>query len=287
MLQRHRPRRPDRDRAGAARSPSTASRRTRSCGKRSKRLADGGGHRAALARDDLEANAGRRGSRRRQLGCGDRAPARERDARATAARPASCTRSPPPSAPTCRSSSPTGPSSAAATAPSSRRSTCRRTTGCCCSCRTAHVKASTAAVYEALRRARAAPTGARERFAALDAALEQRPPATRPGGAAPERPRLVAVRRRAAGARRLPGRRLRRRPSRLRPLPSPPHRRGCPSRARRRAAGPGSPCRSGTRERALATVCTMSEYPTDRAPPGALRPGSSRSGASTSSSGSS
>ena len=76
--------------------------------------------------------------------------------------------------------------------------------------------------------------GFEERRARLHEALAAVEASARPGGAAAERPRLLAARRAAARARRLPRRRERRRAGRLRALPAP--RAGRRGRARAAAA---------------------------------------------------
>ena len=129
-----------------------------------------GGRRAAVARDDREADSGRSGPRRRQLRCRDGASARERDARQpTAARRAACARRDG-SVRTSRSSWSTARNSDAATGPSSSRSICRRTTGSCVALPLGATKESTAAVYRRFDD-RAGADGWKTRNATLQSAL--------------------------------------------------------------------------------------------------------------------
>ena len=175
-----------------------------------------------------------------------------RAARARAARRARGDRS----ARTCRSSSTTGRSSAPATAPLSRPSTCRTTTGSCSSLPSSAVKTSTGDVYRAFDHGtapRASRSGGRHCSTAL--AGVQRP--ARPRRAPAERSRLVARLRAASRGRRVPRRRQRRRPLRLRPLRRPA---GGRSSGRRRCVPrgrPGSSRRFGTPTRRARCVYRM------------------------------
>ena len=110
------------------------------------------------------------------------------------------------------------------------------------------MKRSTADVYAAFDERETARRGYVERLEALRAALAAVSRATRSRGAAAERPRVLAARRRAARAGSVSGRRQRRRAGRLRALPARP-----PTRAARRACCAvsgafGSPCLRGTVE---------------------------------------
>ena len=206
---------------------------------------------------------GRGRARRRQLGRGDRAPARERVARAPApgrraARAGRVARRRRPVLPRRRARSSARGDGSELTpldlpqdywvraAPAARRA------------RRSRRPPSTERFDE---RNGAAGSGERLRRPRHGA----RPRAQRPRDLAALPPNDLASSPHAAellGARRLPGGRHRSRPGRLRPLPAPPHR-GSRRAARARAptAAPGSPFRSGTGERARYR-CHVSQLPT-------------------------
>ena len=147
------------------------------------------------------------------------------------------------------------------------------------------VKASTADVYAAFAERGAAGRRRARAVAALDAALAA---VRRPRDLAALPPNDLAsspLAERAARARRLPRRRHGCRAGRLRPLPPP----RAAAAARRAIVARGRTWLTVlrlVRLSALATVCTMSQFPTHRAPPGTLRAGPAPAAQSTSPSGS-
>ena len=182
--------------------------RARSTALRRRRTAGGCGSRSASR--SRPGSAAAAPTRRRRFGSRTRSCAEPLDGRA------SCTRSPRGSAPTCRSSSTTGPQLGTGRRhASSSRSTCRRTSSVLLllphGARSGRRPRSTRAFD-----ARGGERGYEERAAALRAALARGAPAARPRRAAAERPRALAARRRAARPRCLPRRRQRRRAGRLR-----------------------------------------------------------------------
>ena len=161
VLAAPRARRPHRARPLRTHSRSTVLRETRSSGQHSSALADTAGVDPALARPDREADPRRRRARWWLVRRGDRARAsqtrRSLDPLAVDALHASPRRS----VRTSRSSSTRARSSRQATARARDRSRCPSDTPCCSSSPTDARKASTASVYDAVRRRRGGLTGSR------------------------------------------------------------------------------------------------------------------------------
>ena len=191
--------------------------------------------RAALARDDREADPGRRRSRRRQLGRRHRAAARQRDARRTAPAAPSSPPSRRRSAPTFRSSSTHGPQLGRGDGSELEPLDLPQDYWILLALPSGAGKESTASVYRDFDERNGA-AGWDERRQALELALAG---VRRPRDLAALPPNDLAsspLAGRAPGPRSVPRRRDRCRPRRLRPLPPPPPRGG--GATRRSAALP-------------------------------------------------
>ena len=218
-LPAHRACRPDRARAGAGASRSTDFRPTRSSAWRSKRSPERRRCRAGLARVDREAGSRRGRSGWRLERCGDGAATRERDPSRSRCRRRGWPRSPERSAPMFPSSSPKARSSARATAPSCARSSSRRTTRCFCFCRQERRRPrpprstapSTGAAASWASRSAGQSCWPRSRICAVPSDLALLPANDLAASSSEWTP---------ARARRLSGRRDRRRPGRIRPVRS-------------------------------------------------------------------